>query len=749
MPIRNEAAFIERSLGAVLRQDYPHDRYEVVVIDGMSTDGTRERVDRLAAGSDVAVRVIDNPAKIVPPAMNLGIRAAKGDIIVRMDGHTIAAPDYVSCCVSILAESGADNVGGCMTCVADTPTGRAIGVVTSHPFGIGNAKFHYATTAQAVDTVYLGCWRREAFDRFGMFDEFFLRTQDSEFNYRTRMLGGTIRLDPRITSEYYNRSSLLKLWKQYFQYGFWKTRLMFKLRQARTHGSSASTSAGPQKLGRLALRHFAPPLFALTMVVSLLLILAGLGLRVSNAVPGWAGLLLLACGLVAPGIYAVLVFLVSIRLARKHDLWTAFPILLATFPVLHLSWGLGFLKGLLQRPAAEQFAAIPAAATAAAIPTETATTLAEYPFVSVIMPIRNEENFIAASLQAMLQQDYPANCYEILAVDGQSTDRTREIIQELAAKSPVAVRLLENHDIYVSSAMNIGIREATGSIILRMDGHVLAAPDYVRRSVETLIRTGADNVGGVVEFTGRTPLAQAIGLACRSFFGSGGAPARSNRQGHVDTVSFGCWPKETFSRYGMFDEHFIRTQDSELNYRIRLLGGRIWMNPQITSSYHTRSGLLRLARQHFQYGFWKTRLVYKLGWHLAPRHFGPPLLVVGLLFSVVALIFWLLHQFTGWPTVPWPPKAWLLLGLPIPLSYVLACLAAGIYKALKLNGEELSSFAHYETAHALGKVRLAFLLTLIFPVLHLTWGLGFIIGMLRRPGENVFAELPTIEAKQP
>lgn len=701
MPIRNEEAFIERSLGAMLIQDYPADRFEILVVDGMSDDGTRDMVARLSDRSPVDVRIIDNPGRIVPPAMNLGIRAAMGDVIVRMDGHTIAASDYVSSCVRALEESGADNVGGCMTCVSDTFLGQAIGLGTSHPFGIGNAKFHYSDRPQDVDTVYLGCWRKEAFDAFGMFDEFFLRTQDSEFNYRTRMLGGRIRLDPRIRSQYYNRASLRKLWKQYFQYGFWKTRLMMKLG------------------GRLSFRHFVAPGFVVGMFASLGLVITGFVLSVSGFERGlgWA---LIVAGLILPFIYAGASLLCAAGIARKKGHWQFLCLLPAVFATLHFSWGLGFMLGLIRRPDRRQFAPIPVRLPRPKVHglARIAEELEEYPFVSVIMPVRNEERCIERSLSAMIHQSYPNDRYEILVVDGASDDRTREIVHEVASSSDVAVRLLDNPAHFVPSAMNIGIREANGEVIVRMDGHVAAAGDYIDESVRTLKATGATNVGGVVEYDGTDFWGQMISSACCSRFGCGGAPAKSDKEGEVDTVSFGCWLKNDLLRFGGFDEHFVRTQDSELNYRIRKLGGRVWMNPAIRSIYYQNQPTIRgLAGKYYQYGYWKAQLAKKLGWCLRPRHVAAPVLVLALATSAallaVSLVLWdRLHIL-------------LLLSLLTPAVYFGAC----IFAALQL--------AHRKRAWLLLPM-----LAMVFPVLHVSWGVGFLVGWARRTRKSSFAPIP-------
>lgn len=233
MPIRNEEAFIERSLGAVLTQNYPADRMQVLVADGMSDDDTRGVIARLAAehpGHEV--EVVDNPGRIVPTGFNAALDRARGDVVVRVDGHTIIEPDYVTECVAAIAETGADNVGGRMDAVSDGPMGHAIALATSSPFGVGNSAFHYASGQRWVDSVYMGAWPREVFERIGRFDPEMVRNQDDEFNYRLSAGGGRILLTDRIRSRYYNRSSLKKLFSQYRQYGFWKVRVLQKDRKS-------------------------------------------------------------------------------------------------------------------------------------------------------------------------------------------------------------------------------------------------------------------------------------------------------------------------------------------------------------------------------------------------------------------------------------------------------------------------------------------------------------------------------------
>lgn len=229
MPVRNEADFIDRSLGAVLEQTgvaVP----QVVVVDGHSDDATPDRVARIAAERSVAVELVDNPRRIVPISMNLGLDRVAGDVVVRVDGHCVIAPDYLRCCLDVLQATGAECVGGPMETVGQTPTAAAIAAAQSSRFGVGGVAFRTSTDAGFVDTLAFGAYRREVFDRIGGFDEDLVRNQDDELNLRLTRAGGRIWMDPSVRSTYFSRGTLRGLWRQYHGYGFYKVRVMRKHR---------------------------------------------------------------------------------------------------------------------------------------------------------------------------------------------------------------------------------------------------------------------------------------------------------------------------------------------------------------------------------------------------------------------------------------------------------------------------------------------------------------------------------------
>ena len=315
MSVRNEAAFIRRSLGAVLAQDYRHDRLEVIIADGLSNDGTREIVDDLQL-QNPNVRLIDNPGKIVSTGLNAALRVAKGEIIIRVDGHCEIATDYVRRCVLHLTEDKVDCVGGPLETVGETYVARAIAGGMSSTFGVGGSGFRVAGKgARFADTAPFPGYRRETIQRAGPFDEELVRNQDDEYSYRVRKLGGRILLSPDIQSRYYSRASFRKLWKQYFQYGYWKVRVLQK------HSRQMSA------------RQFVPPLFVMTLA---LFFLSAPFFVLSR----W----LLAATVMA---YAVLGLGATIRAARRTG-WRLFPLLPLAFAIIHLAYGAGFLVGILR-----------------------------------------------------------------------------------------------------------------------------------------------------------------------------------------------------------------------------------------------------------------------------------------------------------------------------------------------------------------------------------------------------------------
>lgn len=312
MPVYNEAAFIERSLGAMLAQDYPAELVEVLVVDGMSDDGTCEIVGRMAA-VDPRVRLVDNPQRIIPAALNVGLALAQHEITARMDGHTLAPPDYLRRCAEVMRQSGADCVGGRVEYAGETLVSRAIAAAMDSQFGVGTSRWRGATTAGEADTVPYGFMQRERALALDGYDESLLVNEDYEFNFRLRRDGWRIWYSPDIQTTYYVRPNLRALVRQYTRYGLWKARML------RLHP------------GSVQLRHLLAPLFVLGIVGGALLLPLGAVWRWTYGV--------------ALGLYALLALAFGVRQAARHG-WRLLPLIPPIFLVLHLAWGSGFLAGV-------------------------------------------------------------------------------------------------------------------------------------------------------------------------------------------------------------------------------------------------------------------------------------------------------------------------------------------------------------------------------------------------------------------
>jgi succinoglycan biosynthesis protein ExoA len=345
---RWEARQIRTVVESILAQEEPDGGFEVILADGMSDDGTREILEQIA-NSDARVKVIDNPGRIASSGLNAAIRLARGQILIRMDAHTHYASDYLRQCVLVLRSTGADNVGGPWVAQAEGYVGEAVAAAFQSPFAVGGARGHAPHYEGPVDTVYLGCWKREVFDRFGYFDEGLVRDQDDEHNLRIIRRGGRIWQSPKIQSWYHSRTSLKGLFQQYLQYGYWKVRVI------RKHRLPAS------------LRHVVPGAFLLTLLLlclvctfclpTALLLPAG---SASGPLSAWLlpRALLALASIIA--IYALALVLASLHAAGRTK-WKLLPVLPVAFCCFHFGYGCGFLKGILdfvilRRNAAAYFA---------------------------------------------------------------------------------------------------------------------------------------------------------------------------------------------------------------------------------------------------------------------------------------------------------------------------------------------------------------------------------------------------------
>ncbi len=318
VPCYNEQNTICLLLDALYAQTYPRSHMEIVIADGQSSDETRSRINGFQkTHPDLNIRIVDNPQRTIPSGLNRAIEAANGLWIVRLDAHSVPSRDYVATCVSALEKGMGDSVGGVWQIRArdESWQARSIALAASHRLGVGDALYRYTETAQEVDTVPFGAFRRTLVEQIGPFDETLLTNEDYEFNVRLHQAGGRIWLDPAIRSIYYARSNLGELARQYWRYGYWKARMLRRYP------------------GSLRWRQALPPLFVLSLFV--LILVSPLWLFA-----GWIFVL-------ESSVYAAVLLMAGIRLAWKHHdpaLVAGIPLAIAT---MHIAWGSAFLWSLI------------------------------------------------------------------------------------------------------------------------------------------------------------------------------------------------------------------------------------------------------------------------------------------------------------------------------------------------------------------------------------------------------------------
>lgn len=311
MPVYNEATYLEPCIESLLRQDYPKEKMEWLFVDGASTDATPRILEKYRAKYPQLIHVLDNPKRTVPIAMNIGIRASKAEIVIRLDGHSTYAENYISLCVHYLQTTDAVNVGGIARTKSRGELGAVIAKLLSSRFGVGNSQFRTGKKSGYVDTVPFGAFRREIFEQIGLYDEALTRNQDNELNYRIRKNGGKIYLAKDIRFSYYGRSTVSELLKMARQNGKWNVITMRRMP------------------GSMGLRHFVPLVFVLSLLLLPLLALV-------HPVFRW----LLFAELCA---YALLDVIAS-TLAASGGRELAWLLLL--FPLFHINYGWGSLLGL-------------------------------------------------------------------------------------------------------------------------------------------------------------------------------------------------------------------------------------------------------------------------------------------------------------------------------------------------------------------------------------------------------------------
>lgn len=321
IPCRNEEKTIHRVLEALHQQSFPVEDMEVVIADGLSEDNTRSAIQAFQeAHPRLKVHLVDNPERIIPAGLNTAIKAATGEIIVRMDAHSLPEPDYVQRSVDAIQSGIAENVGGVWNIQAPNESwiARSIAAAAGNPLAVGDALYRFTDKAAYVDTVPYGAYKSSLFDEIGLFDETLLANEDYEVNTRIRQAGGRIWLDPAIRCTYFSRPTLRALAKQYWGYGYWKAQMLKRYPET------------------LRWRQALPPLFVLGV-----LFLAILGFFWK---PAWIAL---TAGL---GLYLLIQLIPALSLARKQkDLSLAVGIILATL-TMHFSWGTALIVGLISTP---------------------------------------------------------------------------------------------------------------------------------------------------------------------------------------------------------------------------------------------------------------------------------------------------------------------------------------------------------------------------------------------------------------
>jgi glycosyltransferase involved in cell wall biosynthesis len=322
IPCRNEERHIAGCLASIQAQDYPPERVEILIADGRSTDATLAILAQLRQ-VDPRIRVVDNPERLQSAGLNRLIREARGEIVVRMDAHCDYDPGYLRACVSVLRRTQADIVGGAQRVRARTLFQKALRVALDSPLGVGGAAYRSADREGFVDTVFLGAFRREVFERVGLYDPRAVTNEDAELNQRLLAAGGKIYLSKEIVVHYEPRASYRELFRQYFRYGSGRARTLLKHRRLpslRPVLPFAAVSGGALLALAAPFQPFAP--------LSLFAFLGYLGLCAAEAVR------------------------VERRAARRPHAgragWRALPVIFAIFPTLHLAHGLGFGRGLVR-----------------------------------------------------------------------------------------------------------------------------------------------------------------------------------------------------------------------------------------------------------------------------------------------------------------------------------------------------------------------------------------------------------------
>ena len=329
-----------------------------------------------------------------------------------------------------------------------------------------------------------------------------------------------------------------------------------------------------------------------------------------------------------------------------------------------------------------------------------------FPGVSYVMPVLNEAAYIEDAVVTVLRQDYPGEQELVLAL-GPSTDETAAIVERLAARDPRIV-CVHNPGTDIPAGLNVAIRRSSHPIIVRVDAHSELEPGYTRRAVETLQRTGAANVGGLMKARGKTPFQAAAARGYNSRFGLGGARYHGGAdEGPAESAYLGVFRREVLEAVNYYDESLRRGEDWELNLRIRAAGHTVWFDPALVVTYWPRETWNKLARQFVATGAWRGELVRRYRARNPWRFFVPPLLVVATALSLLLLPLQLAGVLNGWLL----GAAWVVYAAP--LAYLLLLIGVSLGSDARMGWRD------------------RWLFLLVLPTMHLSWGVGFMVGLLR------------------
>lgn len=334
------------------------------------------------------------------------------------------------------------------------------------------------------------------------------------------------------------------------------------------------------------------------------------------------------------------------------------------------------------------------------------------PGVSYIMPVLNEAKYVESAVRTVLDQDY-AGAKEVILAVGPSTDGTTELVEKLAA-SDKRIRVVHNPDTDIPVGLNLAIRASTHPVIVRVDAHSELEAGYTSHAVETLERTGAANVGGVMLARGKTPFQAAAARGYNSKFGLGGARYHGGQlEGEAESAYLGVFRREVLDEVGLFDESLRRGEDWELNLRIRAAGHKVWFDPALTVTYWPRESWTKLSRQFLATGIWRGELVRRYRGRNPWRFFVPPMLLLSIIFSVLLFALQLSPIVNGGWTVI---ASVFYLG---PISYVVLVLWLAFVADRSDNWRDRWFFI------------------VVLPTMHISWGMGFIVGLLRGARDTV------------